>query len=1112
MVLYNWWGFVGAATNSTHFIKKVSSMSEQSFQYTDDKSNKFWKISLDGKSFTVHFGRIGTAGQTQTKDFGSPEAAELEHDKLIAEKLRKGYVRVGEAHAAGAASAADNSASSAQPQKVLTKPMPTDDESTELPRTIQVSQATATVSDGAAIQNSKLTETPAAPITAATSTKQIVSTSEETDGQFPEYTFDWSDAAKEKSFEAALYVDIGMPLEKISNQFSLPMLDVKRLQILSKMKGHQQVNDLCAEISIDLQQLVALRKDAVIMNGIQVLKKLRGGKVTQRETSYLAQLAESSTVGSNFNSMFAIKDAGYLAFQQEFGVFVFSERRRILNELKACTESAEVLAKIDHHLLLIERQLQQLEHSRAAISRAIEQSTPPKVDEYVQRLAQEGNTVSDDVKQVLESLIAELEEAKVSPKARGFGSNIDLSNIKHIDAILAMPPTKQAEALIAASTMLQAKSAGLTRSKFSEGMRELILKLYKRPLPLKQSQMSAFIKRATELHKTGCALKSTGVLGVIERFASQGKFDPLIVEDIENYKTALSNGPNYSSTGRSSPDSADKSAMHELQRLLARTNSAQTSIPIEARGVGLGHEIADLKGDNMSQSPEWLTSALGTAVKGKREVALPSFLKYVPSEPVGFEQVVIDGWRLSDEQLQVILVACKQSTPEKLHPLLIEIRKNAPHQCFDNFVWDIFMRWQRDSSPQKERWCLWSIGMLGSEQLVFKLLPLMYKWRESGNAHHAFWGLECFLALGTDLALMKVHEISQTPKLKSLRAKALELMEKIAVAKGLSKAQLEDRIVPNCGLDENGARVFDYGSRKFFFVMAPGLKASVKDEDGKLKADLPEPTQKDDQQLARKEMIEWKELKKNIKSVAKIQAARLEQAMVTGRKWTLEEFEMFLLKHPLMCHFVRLLIWCGYDSNGKLIKTFRVGEDNKFSDQNDKDMEIADVATIGLVHTLNLTEDQRARWGEVMSDYEIVPPFQQLGRAIFVLTAEELDGCEITRFNAISIPAITVPSNLERLGWSRGLPVSHGYYHCHSKQFYESKLTAVVEYDKGIQMMMALEGEPQQITSCYILPGLHKPAEGYYGQEKFPLKEVDPVVISEVLNDLTVLTSKGKED
>jgi len=40
----------------------------------------------------VRFGRIGTPGQSQTKNFSDAEHARRESDKLIAEKLKKGYV------------------------------------------------------------------------------------------------------------------------------------------------------------------------------------------------------------------------------------------------------------------------------------------------------------------------------------------------------------------------------------------------------------------------------------------------------------------------------------------------------------------------------------------------------------------------------------------------------------------------------------------------------------------------------------------------------------------------------------------------------------------------------------------------------------------------------------------------------------------------------------------------------------------------------------------------------------------------------------------------------------------------------------------------------------
>ncbi|VTS07151.1 WGR domain-containing protein [Tuwongella immobilis] len=63
----------------------------RTFTFTDAKSYKFWNIDLSGTSFTVVYGRVGTNGQTQTKSFATPEQAEKEANKLIAEKVKKGY-------------------------------------------------------------------------------------------------------------------------------------------------------------------------------------------------------------------------------------------------------------------------------------------------------------------------------------------------------------------------------------------------------------------------------------------------------------------------------------------------------------------------------------------------------------------------------------------------------------------------------------------------------------------------------------------------------------------------------------------------------------------------------------------------------------------------------------------------------------------------------------------------------------------------------------------------------------------------------------------------------------------------------------------------------------
>jgi len=60
--------------------------------YMDAKSSKFWNIELAGPTYTVKYGRIGTDGQLVTKSFPDEATALKEMEKLIKEKLGKGYV------------------------------------------------------------------------------------------------------------------------------------------------------------------------------------------------------------------------------------------------------------------------------------------------------------------------------------------------------------------------------------------------------------------------------------------------------------------------------------------------------------------------------------------------------------------------------------------------------------------------------------------------------------------------------------------------------------------------------------------------------------------------------------------------------------------------------------------------------------------------------------------------------------------------------------------------------------------------------------------------------------------------------------------------------------
>lgn len=66
------------------------------FVFKDFKSQKFWSIDVVGTDVTVNYGKLGTDGQIQVKNFATADEAEKAAAKLIAEKTKKGYVETEE--------------------------------------------------------------------------------------------------------------------------------------------------------------------------------------------------------------------------------------------------------------------------------------------------------------------------------------------------------------------------------------------------------------------------------------------------------------------------------------------------------------------------------------------------------------------------------------------------------------------------------------------------------------------------------------------------------------------------------------------------------------------------------------------------------------------------------------------------------------------------------------------------------------------------------------------------------------------------------------------------------------------------------------------------------
>ena len=75
-------------------INMPSISTKRRFEFVSGSSDKFWELSVGGKEVVVRFGRNGTDGQSSTKTFADNASAEKHAQKVIRDKIAKGYKEV----------------------------------------------------------------------------------------------------------------------------------------------------------------------------------------------------------------------------------------------------------------------------------------------------------------------------------------------------------------------------------------------------------------------------------------------------------------------------------------------------------------------------------------------------------------------------------------------------------------------------------------------------------------------------------------------------------------------------------------------------------------------------------------------------------------------------------------------------------------------------------------------------------------------------------------------------------------------------------------------------------------------------------------------------------
>jgi hypothetical protein len=467
-------------------------------------------------------------------------------------------------------------------------------------------------------------------------------------------------------------------------------------------------------------------------------------------------------------------------------------------------------------------------------------------------------------------------------------------------------------------------------------------------------------------------------------------------------------------------------------------------------------------------------------------------------EPARLPQVMLGDRTLAlpPEAAGHILTMLSISKPGEEYAGLEIVREICDRASLAEFGWAVFRQWQLGDMPAKDGWALTGLGSIGDDETVRRLTPFIRAWPGEGGHSKAVAGLDVLAAIGTEIALMHLNGIAQRVKFKALKERARWKIQEVANGLGLTREQLADRLVPGFGLDEDGSMALDYGPRRFIVGFDEQLKPYVRDENGKHRKALPAPGARDDAEQAPAARKRFADLKKDVRTIARDLIRRLETAMVEQRDWSVTEFTDLFVRHPLTWHVARRLVWLGDGT------VFRVAEDRTLADVEDKALTLPDGARVRLAHPLDLAGALDA-WSEVFADYEILQPFPQLGRPVYVLTEDEGAGSRLTRFEGVTVPTGKV-LGLERHGWTREAPQDAGIQGVISRPAGEGRFI-VIDLDPGIAVGSPDIFPEHQLHSIWI----SEHPDGWGRRDAAPLRfgDLDPVTASEVIADLTELTS-----
>jgi hypothetical protein len=390
-----------------------------------------------------------------------------------------------------------------------------------------------------------------------------------------------------------------------------------------------------------------------------------------------------------------------------------------------------------------------------------------------------------------------------------------------------------------------------------------------------------------------------------------------------------------------------------------------------------------------------------------------------------------------------------------------------------------------DSSANLLKGLAWTVAAAGRDDLApalgtlaeacFKKVP----GRGPRNSKVGNAATGALAGLGNVASAAQLSKVRTHLKHASARATVEKALGKLGEATGLSSEELEDLGVPTFDLDESGVRRTELGD------CTAELRIAGRDVELRWFGPNDKPLKTVPASVKENHADALRQLKKTAKDATAMlhaQAMRIERLLTGERTWAFADWRKRFLEHPLLAAIARGLIW-------RIENQLVIWHDGNLVDVQNRPIEPKDAARVALWHPITSPADEVLAWRQWLESREIVQPFKQAHREIYLLTdAERQTETYSNRFAAHILKQHQLNALCQSRGWSYRLQGNFDSYNAPTLDLPQHRVT----------VQFICEGVDQYISDAGIY--LYVSTD----QVRFnrPLEQIPPALFSEIMRDV----------